>query len=460
MLAAALVVAIVYAVVGNGRVESAVCQAVNSILQNDGTCGPASTPGKTDKDFEPDKCKYNEKGESYNSKVKIFFIEIGDNAGLVETVYSDGSVKLTATDGASVGATGGVGADVTFGKLEAGAKVNFGAGLQFDYGSTWSFDGPDGKKNADEFRKGLEDYLADQAAIQNSPTYSIYCAFGGCADPPRDPDSQMTSIKLTGDVSGTLGLSLTNKTGPDDNRTGESIPAAQVVGKISANSQWAVNTDNVTGDTTYTTSLGIDASVSSQLWTATWGTKGASAVTMAITKNKDGKVVGLKFVSTTEGGHAGGSAASGSTQAGKNSGGGSILTSTDATTATVITTDLSIDANDTAAQQTIANWLGGDTNYSWAGAIAAGGIDPSYADPKDPFQQLMHDRSKVSAVTYDNVKDTTAFGLNVKVGVALGFDFSLSDSESQATAASYLGAPDASGNRKPVPYSDCVKGSN
>lgn len=456
-----LVAAVVLAVTKDNSVKVAMCKAVNSILRSDGTCGPAPSGGKTDKDFQPDKCKFNEKGQSYNSKVKIFFIEIGDNAGLVETVYSDGSVELTATDGGSVGATGGVGADATFGKLEAGAKVNFGAGLEFDYGSTWSFSGPDGKKKAEEFRTGLEHYLADQAAMENSPGYAIYCAFGGCADPPRDPDSQMTNIKLTGDVSGELGISLTNKTGTGENKTGESVPASQVVGKIGLNSQWAVNTDNLTGDTTYTTSLGIDASVGSQLWTATWGTQGAADVTMAITKNKDGKVVGLKFVSTTEGGISGGSSASGDTQNGKKSGGdGSILTSTDKTKATVITTDLSIDANDTAAQQTITNWLGGDTNYSWAGAIAAGGIDPSYADPKDPFQQLMHDRARVSAVTYDNVKDTTAFGLNVKVGVALGFDFSLEDSESQATAASYLGAPDSSGKREPVAYSDCVTGGN
>lgn len=461
VLAAILVAAIVLAVTTDNKVEVAMCKAINSVLQQDGSCGPATAPDPSDKDYQPEKCKYNEKGESYNSKVKILFIEIGDNAGLVETVYSDGSVELTATDGGSLGATGGVGADVTFGKLQAGAKVNFGGGLEFDYGSTWSFSGADGKKKADEFRKGLQDYLADQEMTKDNPGYSIYCAFGGCADAPRDPDSQMSSIKVTGDVSGDLGISLTNKTGTGENKTGESIPAAQVVAKVGADSQWAINTDNRTGDTTYTTSLGLSGSVGGQLWTATWGTNGATDVTMAITKNKDGKVVGLKFVSTTEGGVSGGSSASGDTQNGKKSGGdGSIATSTDTTKATVITTDLSIDPNDSAAQSTIADWLGGDTNYSWAGAIAAGGIDPSYADPHDPFQQLMHDRAKVSAVTYDNVKDTTAFGLNVKVGVALGFDFSLEDSESQAVAASYLGAPDASGQRAPVPYSDCVEGGN
>lgn len=38
-------------------------------------------------------------------------IDIGENAGLVRTVMSDGTVTLTATDGAMLGASGSVGAD-------------------------------------------------------------------------------------------------------------------------------------------------------------------------------------------------------------------------------------------------------------------------------------------------------------------------------------------------------------
>ena len=76
--------------------------------------------------------------------VKIAFLEFGENAGFVETTYSDGTVTYTATDGASVGVTTGVGGKLELGELEAGAKVDFGAGFQVDYGSTWVF------KDADE----------------------------------------------------------------------------------------------------------------------------------------------------------------------------------------------------------------------------------------------------------------------------------------------------------------------
>lgn len=453
VLVGLLVGAVIFGVLGtDNKIGVAVCKAVNSILQSDGACGPATGPTDADKNYEPDKCKYNEKGEKYNSKIKVFFIEFGENAGMVVTEYSDGTVEMTATDGGSIGATGGFGADASFGKLSAGAKVDFGAGLKFDYGSTWKFDNMD---DAQKFKKGLNDYLAQEIAMQHGG----YCLWW-CKDAPRQPDTTVSSISVYGDVKGTLGLSLTSSSGSGSQTQTASIPAAELVGKIGGDSKWAVTTNASAGTTTYTTQLSINSSVAGQLWTSTFGTKGTGTVAMKITKDKNGNVTNVTFVSTTEGGistggKAGGKGSSG-TGDGKTSGGGSIGVSEDATRATVVTSSLDIDPKDSAQQQTVSDWLGGDSNYSWSGAIAAGNIDPSRANQSDPFQQLMHDQGKVSAVTYDNITDTESFGLNVKIGFALGFDFSLEQSQSQAVDASYLGAPDASGTRQPVPYTDCV----
>ena len=100
------------------------------------------TPPPTDPGFDPkpDKCKVTEHGEKVNSEIKIAFIKFGENAGFIETTYSDGTVTYTATDGASLGVTGGFGTKLDIGKVERGAKVDFGAGVNFDYGSTWTFE--------------------------------------------------------------------------------------------------------------------------------------------------------------------------------------------------------------------------------------------------------------------------------------------------------------------------------
>ena len=87
---------------------------------------PPTTPPL---DPKPKKCKITEHSEKVNSEIKIAFIKIGENAGFIETTYSDGTVTYTATDGAEVGLTGGFGGKLDIGKLERGVKVDFGAGV-------------------------------------------------------------------------------------------------------------------------------------------------------------------------------------------------------------------------------------------------------------------------------------------------------------------------------------------
>src|SRR5829696_5065177 len=71
-------------------------------------------------DPKPKKCKITEHSEKVNSEIKIAFIKIGENAGFIETTYTDGTV--TYTDGAEVGLTGGFGGKLDIGKLERGVQ--------------------------------------------------------------------------------------------------------------------------------------------------------------------------------------------------------------------------------------------------------------------------------------------------------------------------------------------------
>ena len=99
-------------------------------------------------------------------------------------------VSRVATE---IGATGGFGADAAWGQLEAGAKVDFGANVEFDYGSTWHFED---MAQAERFREQLDDYLYDQWAMTHPA-----CAMGVCmprptlgAEPPPVPTTKFSGV--------------------------------------------------------------------------------------------------------------------------------------------------------------------------------------------------------------------------------------------------------------------------
>lgn len=468
VVAALVTGSITFAITGAG-VPQAVCEAVGSIVQVDGACVGASEGEDGDDDqasdddnpepaplddelFKPETCKLNESSEKTNSKVKIFFIEIGEDAGFVVTEFSDGTVKMTATNGSSIGATGGVGADASFGALEAGAKVDFGAGVKFDYGSTWTFDS---MAEAEAMREQLDKYLMQQYQIRNppmGPMGPVPVIIFNPVDPPKPPTEVVSSVTTFGEIKGTLGIDVVGTT---SGGTTLKIPESSVVGSITGESKWVVRTNTETGDTTYVTQLQLSASTSGQIWMATYGLSGTDTAAMSITKDKDGNITAITFITTSEGSLSDGGKVGGTGTSGDNKGGGSIGGSTSQSTATVVTTTLSLDPDSPSDQRIARDWLGGDTDYSWAGAISANNINPSSPVEGDEFQNLMYERARVSAVTYDKITDSTRFGLNVKLGFALGFDFSLESSESAAVEASYLGAPNTT-PRPVLPFPECV----
>lgn len=462
MLTVLLVGSVSVALTGNGgKVRTVLCKAVNQILLSDGTCGDTTTAEPPDNEpFKPEQCKVNEKGEKVSSKVKVLFISFGEDAGFVVTEYSDGTVKMTATDGGSLGATGGFGADASYGDMGLGAKVDFGGGVKFEKGSTWTF------KNMDEanaMKKQLDDYLMYKArekaaTTSGNPGSALYFyLFVDEVKPPKPPSETTSSIATYAEVGSRLGIDLTPG-GPKGTDT--KIPAAEVVSKITGESKWAVRTNTATGATTYTTQLQLSSDVAANIWMDQFGVKGTGTGAMSITKDKDGNITNITFLSTAEGGVKSGEGTNGEISKGsgddKQSGKGSVSASTDSTTASVVTTSVDIDPKSASEQQIVRDWLGGNSNYSWAGAMSADNFNPSKPVPGDDFQNLLYNKAQVSAVSYDKITDKFQFGLNVKLGFALGFDFSMEKSESNAVAAAYLGAPNG-GSRPALDFPECVK---
>ncbi len=237
-------------------VTDAICKVAAAVGMG-GSCSGGTDPTDpntppTDPSFDPKptRCKVTEHGEKVNSEVKIAFIKIGENAGFIETTYSDGTVTYTATDGASVGVTGGFGTKLDIGKLERGAKVDFGAGVQFDYGSTWTF------ANADEaaaMRKQLDDYLVEQEILKHDPYYAIKFLWSDAKEPPKPPSQSVTTIETTFDAEGKLGLSLPFHSDPDADSGIPNFQLSDFGLKFGTSGKWTQIHDNVTGNTTYTT---------------------------------------------------------------------------------------------------------------------------------------------------------------------------------------------------------------
>ena len=207
-------------------VQQAICKVATAVGMEGGCSGgtgptdPNTPPTDPGFDPKPKKCKVAEHGEEVNSEIKIAFIKFGENAGFIERTFSDGTVTYTATDGASLGVTGGFGGKLDLGKVERGAQVDFGAGVKFDYGSTWTF------KNAEEaaaMRKQLDDYLVEQEIIKHDPYYSIKFLWSDPKEPPKPPSQSVSTIETTFDAEGKLGLSLPFDTDPNS-KSGRAEP--------------------------------------------------------------------------------------------------------------------------------------------------------------------------------------------------------------------------------------------
>jgi hypothetical protein len=450
-IASVLVGALVVALTGvriEGIAERAIC-SVKAVLGGGG-CSLGDTtppPQKPPFDPKPKKCKTAEHSEKVNSEIQIAFLKIGENAGFLQTTYSDGTVTFTATDGAEVGVTGGFGGKLDIGKLEGGVKVDFGAGLKFEYGSTWTF------KNADEanaMRKQLDEYLMEQEMLRHDTSggYAIYLAIRGATDPPKPPSQQVSTFEVNGDVGAKVGLSLPFDTDPNSSSGIPNLTLAEAGLKFGGSRKWTQIVDNITGATTWTTNGEVFGQVSGQGGPLAGELKGVLGSSLSITRDKSGKITKVSLVTSREG------KATGTVNSGQKDLGGNASHSGSASTVTVTTTTLDVA---TDAQRALVNaWLAAQANDP-DGAVTPQTYYPDQLVPGDAFQSLLYTNATVSNVQYSNVTDKDGFAAEVKIGVAFGIDLSLETSDSKATEATYLDIPGQDGTRPPVNFDDCLQ---
>ncbi|MFV0464235.1 MAG: hypothetical protein ACK5MP_13765 [Nostocoides sp.] len=485
-VAAMVVAAITFAIglPGDSVLEQRVCEAISKVMQTEGACsGGTGTPeGAPDQaedgtDFEPQTCTVGKKTTKSSSKIKIAFFEFGEDAGFIETTYSDGHVEMTATNGGQLGLTAGLGADASSENLKLGAKVDFGGGVTFDNGSTWSFAN---QAEADAMRSQLDEYLVWQYQMTHpSDAYGISALWASMhpVDPPKPPNKTISTIGSYGDLKGTLGLDIKAPTGPGDPITGKPIdpitgqpsgptlstPGAGVFGSINQTSKWTKTSDTTDGSVKYTGDITTTGDLSHQLpGGSTGGSGGIYGSSVSVTYDKSGNLSNISFVTTAATSSKEGASAKGGV-AGKNGTSGGISIGGDTTDKTmgVVTTSLDLDPTSANYQEQlniVNGFLGGDPQHPDASNISMDILKPDTQVPGNDFQNLLFQQAKVSLVQYDNVSDGFKFAANVKVGVALGIDVGYSEETSTASAATYLGPPRTDGTRAQVPYTDCVGG--
>lgn len=431
-------------------VEHAVCLVVTAI--GSGSCSAADVPPpppvQPPFDPKPAKCKLGESSEKVNSEFKIGFIKIGNNAGFVVTTYNDGTVTYTATDGASVGLTASTpGGKFDAGKLKGGASVDFGAGVKFDYGSTWTFkDAAEAKAMKDQ----LDAYLAQSEADRYDQTGfgSLWRhILGQNVDPPKPPSQLVGTVEVNADVTGKIGLGLPFDQDPNAKSGIPDLKLGEAGVKFNSTDKWTVITDTTTGAKTYTTGNDTYNQYNGQLGPAAGEYKSLIGSSMAITRDKNGQISKVALVTTREG------KATGTLNAGQKDLGGKVSQSDSDGNVTVTTTTLDVSTPEQRAL--VDGWLAAqhrDPN----GYISPETFFPDHPVPGDPFQNLMYTNATVSNVGYDNVTDKQGFAAEVKLGVSFGVDFSLETTDSKAREATYLGAPDAGGSRTPVDFPECV----
>lgn len=381
----------------------------------------------------PDRVRVAEQVDTGSVGFTIGFVTIGRGVTFKQTMFSDGSVHLTALNGGDLGATGGL-----------GGFVELGGGVRIEAGSTWRFRSTE---EADALREQLEAYLAQQETILLDDTGGAAAGvaiFGG-VDPVRPPDLVVSEFAVTGSgaLQGDAGL-------VQGSITGEGSQTQTVI------------RDQATGATTTVTAREGSAAGSVTVSplvagpTAGGGVQVLTGSATGVTRDATGRITRVVLTATESGqGSVAGNLAGprdelgGRHRAESLDPTGSIGVERSRAQVTVIMTALDVtDANRAAVEQWVAaGQPDGD------GAVGDPGRHyPATAVPGDAFQNALHDRARVTRVTYDDVTDTAGFDAEIRAGWTLGLEASYESTSSRAGEATYLEAPGPDGTRPAVPF--------
>ena len=380
----------------------------------------------------PDRVRVTEQVDAGAVGFSIGFVTLGRGVTFKRTTFSDGSVTLTALNGGDLGAVGALG------------FVEVGGGVRIEAGSTWRFRSG---AEADALQRQLTAYLVQEQMILLDDTGGAVTgvAIVGGVEPVRPPDLVVSEFGVTGGggFRGDVGLA-------QGSLIGEGSETRTVI------------RDQATGATTTLTSRegSVDGSVAvTPLVAGPNAGGGVQTITGSangVTRDAAGRITRVVLTATESGqGTVAGNLAGPRDELGGRHRAptvdptGSLGVTRSSATVTATTTALDVtDANRAAVEQWVAaGQPDGD------GAVGDPGLHhPARPVPGDAFQNALHERARVTRVTYDDVTDTAGFTAEIKAGWKFGVEGSYESTSSRAAAASYLDAPGADGTRPEVPF--------
>lgn len=358
--------------------------------------------------------------------VSVGWATIGQNATFKVTTFADGSVQVTASNGAELG-----------GKFSPGV-VELAPNLKLDVGSTWRFqDLPEAERMLERLRL----YAHQERTVLLEPGAALGVAVLGGLEPPRPPDLVITEVKGVVNAKGEV-------------QVGELIDAT---GKFEANRDYTVTRDLAAGTTTISAGrevsfqTNVDRNISSSAAGAEY--KPVVSATTAGVYDNQGKLVKVLLTTTQKAQPAGTVELGGKHQidAGGDKGidvSGKIVDKQGVSTVTETTTAVDItDADRALAEQ----WLADEMRDSNGPLDDAGTYYPRTAVPGDAFQNLVHQKGTVSEVRYSDRTSQVGVEGKVDVGPEVGLKATVDQNQLSTEKVEVLGPIGADGERRPVP---------
>lgn len=393
--------------------EYAVC-----VLFGDDDCARPGSDGRTDRDYRPENCDIiaTTYDGSVGADVLIFDVETG--VSYARTDRSDGTTSFTvvSTDGAGVGVESpGVEAQAGPVSIDIGAEA--GVGVEVEEGQTWIVP----TDQADDLQGLLLRDLAHDQSVGRIPL--VGWATGWVKDRVfgEAPDPDVTFI--AGGVNAYAEASAEAAFGGQTIAGGNvGVEGAVMLGieqnRAGSESEWR--------DTEY---LQLSAGVTGELGIATVGVGGELEAThiLKVERDMDRRITSIEIVDSVAGTSLGDI--------------GSRLTDTSSVLAggenSSVVETVSIPVDTAEDREVVAAWLRGQDDGSFA------------------------DLATREAIVTIEERAGDDIGLDLGAKVAFGVKLGLSGSGSRATSEIvdiyYLGAPDTTGARTPVQFTECLE---
>ena len=454
---AALVVTMIFAAIpstdNSSLAKSAYCWGLKQAGFG-GTCDVPVTPLPPN-DYKPVDCKVSEESEQAGYEASIGFITWGQDWGWITQTMSDGRVRLTAVDKASLGAIAEAGWDIG-GSKGARAKISIGGGLTVSSGDTWEFKD---KAEMEKFREEIEQARIEEMQLsgEGGAGIAIWYWLSGkeWADPP-DPTITYATIGYTDAVKGGLGVQFPTGKNNADGKPLFIDPSTGVELKLNLVPEGSImvahNSKKGTTAYTYNLSWGGGASGSVVGKNASWEGKTAGAYT--VTRNDKGEIVSMAFTTThetvTSAGLNGKTAIRPTTLSNSAKDTSGILSISTSTT----TIDFTTPAERETAQKWLDNYSSGTTeNLMWGANYS-----PTQKPPpgSDPFYELLYQKGKTLNTDYEGIKNVEEYGAEIALGLKFGMKIKMEDSDYDVVKAEYLAGPQADGTRSMTPYAECT----